>query len=33
MKDCINCPFKAGLAVKAEQAKENTVLTQKEIES
>jgi hypothetical protein len=31
MKDCINCPFKAGLAVKAEQAKENTVFIQEEI--
>jgi hypothetical protein len=36
MKDCINCPFNQGLTVKAaqvEQAKQNTVLTQKEIES
>jgi hypothetical protein len=31
MKDCINCPFRAGLAVKAEQAKQNTVFIQEEL--
>jgi hypothetical protein len=34
MKDCINCPFNAGLTVKAaqvEQAKQNTVFIQEEL--